>query len=195
MFTRIGGGSAVIDAYFATTAAICGLVAACYAVQAALRMRDEEQAGHAEAVLSTVVSRYAWAGSHLLFALLGPAAALFAEGALAGLTHGDVGPVLGAAMAQLPAVWVLAGMTMLLIGVLPRFAPVAWGVIAACLLVLLLGPLLDLDQWVLDLSPFTHVPHLPGADVTLLPLAALTAVAVGLGGAGMLGLRRRNLPV
>ncbi|MEV6299069.1 ABC transporter permease [Actinoplanes sp. NPDC051861] len=194
MFTRIGGAGAISDAYFATTAAMCGLIAACYAVQAALRMRDEEQSGHAEALLSTAVSRYAWAGSHLLFALLGPACALFAEGLLAGLVHRDLGPVLGASMAQLPAVWVLAGVTMLLIGVLPRLAAVAWGAIAVCLLVLLVGPLLSVDQWVLDLSPFTHVPHLPGSELSALPLVVLTVVAVALGGAGLLTLHRRDIP-
>ncbi|BBH65867.1 exporter of polyketide antibiotics [Actinoplanes sp. OR16] len=193
MFSRIGGGGAVTDAYFATTAAICGLVAACYAVQAALRMRDEEQTGHAEAVLTTSVGRLGWALSHLLFALLGPAVALLAEGLLAGLVHGDVGPVLGASLAQLPAVWVLAGMTMLLIGAAPRFAPAAWAVLAACLLVLLVGPLLNVSQWVLDLSPFTHVPHLPGGTFTSLPLAVLLGVAVLLGTIGLSALRRRDI--
>ncbi|WP_328464714.1 ABC transporter permease [Actinoplanes sp. NBC_00393] len=195
MFSRIGGGDAIVDAYFATVAGMCGLIAACYAVQAALRMRDEEQTGHAEAMLSTAVSRYAWAGSHLVFALLGPAAALLAEGVLSGVVHGDPGPVIGAALAQLPAVWVLAGATMLLIGVLPKLAAAAWGVIAGALLLLLVGPLLDFDQWVLDLSPFTHVPHLPGGDFTAVPLMVLTLVAAALGGAGLLALRRRDMGI
>jgi ABC-2 type transport system permease protein len=195
MFSRIGGADVISDAYFATTAQMCGLIAACYAVQAALRMRDEEQTGHAEAMLSTDVSRWAWAGSHLVFALLGPATALFAEGLLAGVVHGDPGPVLGSALAQLPAVWVLAGVTMLLVGTVPKVAPAAWALIATALLILLVGPLLEVDQWVLDLSPFTHVPHLPGASFTAVPLMVLTLIAAALGGAGLLALRRRDLPV
>jgi ABC-2 type transport system permease protein len=194
LFTRIGGSDAVVDAYFATVAGMCGLIAACYAVQAALRLRDEEQNGHAEAVLGTDVSRYGWAGSHLLFALLGPAAALLAEGVLAGLVHGDPGPVLSASLAQLPAVWVLAGVAMLLIGLAPRLASAAWGAVAGCLLLLLVGPLLGVDQWVMDLSPFTHVPHLPGAAFTPVPLLVLTLVAAAFGGAGLLALRRRDVP-
>ncbi|MEU4693073.1 ABC transporter permease [Actinoplanes sp. NPDC023714] len=193
MFTRIGGGGAVTDAYFATTAAICGLIAACYAVQAALRMRDEEQTGHAEAVLTTSVGRLAWASSHLVFALIGPAVALLAEGLLAGVMHGTPGPVLAASLAQLPAVWVLAGVTLLLVGVVPRLAAVAWAAIAACVLLLLVGPLLEVDQWVLDLSPFTHVPHLPGGVFAASPLVALSGLAVVFGGAGLVALRRRDI--
>jgi ABC-2 type transport system permease protein len=193
MFTRIGGTDAVTDAYFATTAAMCGLIAACYAVQAALRMRDEEQNGHAEAVLSTSVGRFAWASSHLLFALLGPAAALFAEGLLSGIVHGAVGPVLAASLAQLPAVWVLAGVTVLLVGTLPRLASAAWGVIALCVLLLLVEPLLEVSQWVLDLSPFTHVPDLLGGSFSAVPLGLLTGVAVALGVVGLTALGRRDI--
>jgi ABC-2 type transport system permease protein len=194
MFARIGGSDGVLDGYFGTVAPICGIMAACYAIQAALRIRDEEQTGHAEAVLSTDVSRVTWAASHLLFALAGPAAALFAEGLFTGLIHGDVALMIKVALVQLPAVWVLAGLAMLLIGLVPRAAAAAWAGIAVVLLLMLVGPLLEFDQWVLDLSPFTHVPHLPAASLTAVPLVNLTLIAAVLGGAGLLALRRRDVP-
>jgi ABC-2 type transport system permease protein len=195
IFSQLGGTDSIMDAYFASIAQTCALIISCYAVQAALRIRDEEQSGHAEAMLSTDVSRWAWSASHLLFALLGPAVALLAEGVVAGLVHGDPGPVVASSLAQLPAVWVLAGVTTLLIGVAPKLAAAAWAVVAAALLILMVGPLLEVDQWVLDLSPFTHVPHLPGASFTVVPLLVLTLIAAALGGAGLIALRRRDVPV
>jgi ABC-2 type transport system permease protein len=196
IFANLGGADSLTDNYFAGTAGMVGLIAACYAVQATLRLRDEEQTGHAEALLGTAVSRLGWAGSHLLFALLGPAVVLLVEGLMAGLVFGpgDLPDILAATMVQLPAVWVLAAVTVLLFGLLPRLSAVAWGAPALCLLVLLVGGTLQLDQWVLDISPFTHVPHLPGADVAVTPLLTLTAVAVLLTVAGLTGVRRRNLP-
>jgi ABC-2 type transport system permease protein len=197
IFGRMGGSGTdqLIDSYFASTAGMVGLVAACYAVQATLRLRDEETTGHAEAVLTTAVSRVGWAASHLLFALLGPALALFAEGLTSGLTYtqGDLGDIVGGVMMQLPAVWVLAAVTMLLFGLLPRWSPAAWAAPVICLLVLLLGQELQLNQWLLDVSPFTHVPHLPG-DIAVLPLVNLTGVAIVVAAAGLVGLRRRNIP-
>jgi ABC-2 type transport system permease protein len=55
------------------------------------------------------------------------------------------------------------------------------------------GQLLDLPQWVSDLSPFQHVPQLPAADFTAVPLLVLTMLAVALTAAGLAGLRRRDL--
>ena len=196
IFARLGDSEVLTDSYFAGTSGLVGVIAACYAVQATLRLREEEAAGHAEAVLSTAASRFAWAASHLMFSLLGPALALFAEGLVAGLTFhgGNVGGILAGTIVQLPAVWVLAGVAVLFFGLLPRLSAVAWAGPAICVLILLVGQILRFDQWVLDISPFTHVPHLPGGAVSATPLVALVAVALVLGAAGLAGMRRRNIP-
>ena len=203
VFLRMGGASGLIDSYLAGILGLLGMIAAAYAVQAMLRARAEEVGGRAEPVLATTVGRLRWVGSHLAFSLLGPAAALVAGGAAAGLTHGlntrDVGRelprLLGGAMVQLPAVWVLAAVTVVLFGLLPRFAAAAWAGLAVCLLVGLVGPAMGLAQWVLDISPFTHLPKLPGATLTVTPLVWLLAIAVALGVVGLVGFRRRDVPV
>jgi ABC-2 type transport system permease protein len=203
VFSRMGGATGLVNSYFASAAGLLGLFAAGYAVQATLRLRDEETTGHAEVILTSAVGRLRWAGSHLVFSLLGPAVVLAVAGFLEALTYGlisnDVGGqlsgALGGTMAQLPAVWVLAAFAVLLFGLLPRWAPVAWGALAVCLLVLLVGTTLQLDQWILDISPFTHVPHLPGGHATATPLVTLTVVAGALAAVGLTGLRRRDIPV
>ena len=45
----------------------------------------------------------------------------------------------------------------------------------------------------MDLSPFTQTPKLPGGPVAAAPLAWLCGLAVALGVAGLLGLRRRDV--
>jgi ABC-2 type transport system permease protein len=202
IFTRLGGRAGLVDAYLASVLAILGLLAAAYAIQATLRLRAEETSGRAEPVLATAVGRLQWAGSHLVFSALGAAAALLAAGLTCGLAHGlsagDVGRelprVLAGASVQLPAVWVLAAVAVALVGLAPRLVAVAWGALAVCLLVALVGAALQLDQWLLDLSPFTHVPKVPGAAVSATPLVTLVAVATALTAAGLAGLRRRGIP-
>jgi ABC-2 type transport system permease protein len=202
IFNRLGGSNALIDSYLASILNLFGLIAAGYAIQATLRLHAEEAAGRAEPVLATSVGRVRWAGSHLAFALLGPAATLAAGGLALGLTHGlntgDVGRelprLLGGALVQLPAVWVLAMITVVLFGVLPRYTAVGWGALAICLVLGLVGPAVQLDQWVLDISPFTHLPHVPGNAVTATPLVWLVVVSAVLAAGGLTALRRRDLP-
>jgi ABC-2 type transport system permease protein len=199
---RLGGATGLIDNYLAGTMGLFGLIAGAYAIQATLRLRNEETIGRAEPVLSTTVSRLRWVASHLVFALLGPAAALAAAGLAMGLTHGlntgDVGGqlprVLAAAMVQLPAVWVLAAVTVVLFGLLPRLTPVSWGALVICLLLGLVGAALQFDQWILDISPFTHLPRLPGGEISAAPLGWLLVVAVALAVVGLAGFRRRDIP-
>ena len=55
------------------------------------------------------------------------------------------------------------------------------------------GPSLGLPTWLLDLSPFTHVPNAPAVAVSFAPVLGLGLVCVLLAAAGVLLLRRRNL--
>jgi ABC-2 type transport system permease protein len=100
-----------------------------------------------------------------------------------------------AAMVRLPAVWVLVGVTVAVYGLARRAAPFAWAVLVATFLASEIGPLLNLPHWARDLSPFTHVPALPGGAVTVGPLVGLLATAAGLIAVGLWALRRRDLAV
>jgi ABC-2 type transport system permease protein len=109
---------------------------------------------------------------------------------------GDTGVVpraLGGMLAYAPATWLLAGLTLALVGLVPHAAPAAWAVLTACFVIGMFGQLLDLPQWASDLSPFQHVPQLPAADFAAAPLLVLTAIAIGLMALGLAGLRHRDL--
>ncbi len=203
LFTRMGGRSGIINAYLAGMMSLLALLAAAYAIQATLRLRSEETSGRAEPVLATAVGRLQWASSHLVFSILGSAAVMLGAGLTTGLTYGlasghpgrELLRVLGAAMVQVPAVWVLAAVAVALVGLLPRFAVASWGALALCLLFGLVGAALQLSHWLLDISPFSHIPKVPGAAVSVTPLVSLLAIAVALGVGGLIGLRNRDIPV
>jgi ABC-2 type transport system permease protein len=201
MIERLGGEKVLSDAYISGAMVIFALAAAGYAIQATLRLRSEEEGLRAEPVLATSVGRVRWAASHLLFGLLGPAVALLAaglaEGLVYGLVVGDVGGelprVLAGALVHLPAVLVLSGLAMALFGLLPRLTSVSWAALAVSAFLVLIGPLLRLSHWLLDVAPFSHIPKVPGADVSAVPLAWLLGIAVVLAAAGLAGFRRRDI--
>jgi len=126
---------------------------------------------------------------------------LGAAGLSAGLVHGlrigdvagQVPRMLGAAVAQVPAVWVLGAIAVLLTGLWPRLVALGWAALGLCFALTQVGELLGLPEWALGLSPLRHTPQLPAVSVQFGPLLVLLAVAALLTGAGLLGLRRRDI--
>lgn len=194
IFQRMGGQSAITDAFLAAMIGMLGLVAALYIVASVLRPHGEETSGRAEPVLANAVGRLRWAAGHLVIAFGGAALIMLLAGVGFAVGHGEeTGPILAGCLVQLPAVWVVGGLAVLLYGLAPRLAPAAWGVAGVVLLIGWIGPALDVPQTVLDLSPFGHLPKLPGGGMEWAPVLTLTALAAGLVAAGLAGLRRRDL--
>jgi ABC-2 type transport system permease protein len=199
---RLGGQSGLTDAYLAAMISILGLIATGYAISAVLRLWSDETSQRAEPLLATATSRVSWGGSYLTVAAVGSAVVLAAAGLGAGLALGlragatgtQVPRLLGAALAQWPAVLTVAAVAVLLFGLLPESCVFGgWTALAVAAALVLLGPTLRLPRWIQDISPFTHVPKLPGGTFSAVPLAWLAAVAVALAAAGMAGLRRRDI--
>ena len=197
---RLGGEKFITDAFLAAEMSILGVIASVFGLLAAQRLRSEEVAVRAEPLLATAVSRSRWAASHLSVALAGTASCWRPPGSGPGIAHavqtsdgGQVLRVLAAALVQLPAVWVIVGIAAVVFGVAPRLTGLGWGALATFFLLGELGPVFELPAWVTDLSPFAHLPRLPGATVTVAPLLWLTALAAGLIAAGLVAFRRRDV--
>ncbi|HEV2782314.1 MAG TPA: ABC transporter permease [Actinophytocola sp.] len=201
ILARMGGVSGLVDAFLASMTGLFGMLAAVYGVQATLRMRSEETAFRVEPLLATGVGRLRWTASHLAFGLLGTAALLLAGGFFLGLTHGlrvgdvsgQVPSVLEGAVAQLPAAWLVTSLAIVLFGLLPRFATAVWALLAVFLLLSWFGPVMQLNQAILDLSPFAHIPRIPGHELTATPLLWLTGLTAVALAAGLTGFRQRDI--
>ncbi|MEP6561453.1 MAG: ABC transporter permease, partial [Nakamurella sp.] len=201
LLAKIGGAGAITDMLLSTMGAVAGLLIGGYAIAAALRMSGEESADRVAPVLATAVSRPRWMVGHLVFVVAGPILLLTAAGLVAGVLNGvqvdDFGAgfaaALGAMVVQIPATLVIGGLAVALFGWLPRLASLARAALALALLVGQLGQLLQLPQWVMDISPYTHIPLVPTQDVRWTPLIVLTMIAAALIAAGIAGFRRRDV--
>ena len=97
---------------------------------------------------------------------------------------------------MVPAALALGGFVVALFGLLPRWSgPLAWAALAVALVMGQLGSLLDLPQWALNLSPFTHVPRVPAEAFSVTPVILLLLAAVALGAVGFAAFRRRDLAI
>jgi ABC-2 type transport system permease protein len=194
------GGASLTDSYLATSFRIMALLGTGFAIQSVLRLRSEETAFRAEPVLATPVSRSRWAASHLAIAFGGSVVMLVVAGLATALSYGIVGGDMSvvprdasAALVYAPAMWVLIGLTIVLVGLTPRASGLAWAILAACFIVGFLGSVLNLPHWLERASPFERVPNLPADHLSVLPLVVLTAIATGLTLGGLGGLRSRDM--
>jgi ABC-2 type transport system permease protein len=201
MVEKLGGVNGITDAFLSTEMGMVGLLASAYGIQAALRLRSEETALRAEPLLATGVTRAQWLGSHVLMALFGTGALILIAGLGSGIASGvslgntgrQVPRMLAAAAVQVPAIWLVTALVVVLFGLAPGLVTGAWVLFGIFLLIGQFGSLFDLPEAVMNLSPYGHTPRLPGGDFSATPVIWLTAIAAALTCTGLATFRRRDI--
>jgi ABC-2 type transport system permease protein len=194
------GGPNLLDSFYAVATLMLVLIVAGFTVSSALRPHSEEQAGRVELLLATGLPRHRWYLGHALVTVAGSLVVLLASGLGIGLGYalvtGDGSAVLrltGATFAQLSGLFVLGAVARLLYGVAPRSATLAWLAVVFCWVVVMFGQLLDFPQWVMDVSPFSHLAAVPAVPMSWGPFVTVLALALGLSASGLVAFRRRDV--
>lgn len=202
-YAAFGGDADLLGAYWASMMQVAGLAVAAYVVTLLLRLHHDEAQGTLEPVLGTAVSRLRWLSAYAANALVGAAllillfavAMVIAGGMVLGETPSLLRDLVGAALVQLPAVAVLGAAVLALVVLLPRWSVgLSWVLVVFAIFVgPMFGPSLGLPSWLMDLSPFSHVPNAPAVSISPGPVVALVAVCAVLAGVATLAMRRRDL--
>ncbi|GAB6090001.1 ABC transporter permease [Spirochaeta dissipatitropha] len=170
-----------------------------YVVQAFMRIVGEEKEGLADPVLATRVSRFSWLISHIFIFSAGTTLMLIAMGIGAGLaTIGETDirfiKLLEGSLMQAPALFAVAGFCILTFGIARKYS----GILSRTALGISLlagpffGPMFDFPQWLLNISPFTHIPG-PTESLAFFPLIIMSLVSVVLLVTGIALFNRRDV--
>jgi ABC-2 type transport system permease protein len=191
--------AALVDAFLAYIFVFMSVISCCFVVASVLRLRTEEEAGRAEAVLATPVSRTTWmaATTGVAFLAVTKLTVLMALGLAVGYAVGtgewdQVLPQLAGQLAYLPGTLVIGAIAVALYGLAPRATGLAWAAVAFVALQVMLGQLLGLPDAVDAISPFWHLAAVPVDDFAVVPFVVLLLIATALVTAGMWGYRRRD---
>jgi ABC-2 type transport system permease protein len=191
----------LVDLFIVAMFSMIGAIAAVCAVQSVARARQDEANGTAEIVLSTAVSRIRWFLGYLVIAvvstLLVMAVAVLgaiAGAAGAGAPSGTIDTITSAAVAQLPAVFLLLAVVALVFALVPRLTiGLGWTVLLLAIFIGQFGGLFGLPDWARDISPFSHTPIVTEADVDWGPAWLMLGIAVVVAAASVLLVRRRDV--
>ena len=183
--------------------AMMAIIALVPLVMIILRARGEEKEGRTEAVLAASVKRNTYFASFVatafvasLFMQLANASGLYLAAIAVLPDPGELplGMLLQANLVYLPALWVMMGITVFLLGALPKATAAIWAYFGFAFLMMLIGRMPDvLPAWVNYLSPFHYVPEMPVDDMSWPVMLVLTAIAVCLTAAGFFFYNRRDV--
>ena len=187
----LGGPGRVEDAMLAALLAVMAAVLSAYAVQVTVSGAREETDGRTPQVLAATGSRLQVYAAQVGLAAVGTVALAVAYGVGSAIGYGSqvdgIGASLGrlvpAALAHVPAMWVMAAVAVLAWAWWPHAPWIGWAALLAFVTLGEIGPLLELPGWVVGLSPFQHVVAVPvqpvdaTTEVGLVVVAAMVLVA------------------
>lgn len=190
-------GAEMFSSFVSMIAALLCLVPLLTAV---LKPYNEEKEGHTEQVLACPVSRRKYFTGYVV---LGFAASILLQFATAAGLYASASVVLeepiafllllNSSMVYLPALWVMIGVAVLLIGVFPKAAGAIWGYFAFSFFTALMGRMISLPEWLPKFSPFGHIPQLPVDSISWATLVILTVIAGVLTAVGFVFYGKRDV--
>jgi ABC-2 type transport system permease protein len=185
MMKLIGGGGALLDSYVEIIFAIMSIIVSAPVVLTALKIRSEEKRGRLEQIFSRSVPRVKL---YICFVAVAVCEAAVLQLLLSlgfWATSGgmlELAEMLKTALKGLPAIYVMVGITIFLVGALPKLTALVWAALGYSFLMVYLGRIMDLPAWVDKSTPFGDA-----SIAILLPLAAALLIV------GLAGYRRRDL--
>ncbi|MDO7785917.1 ABC transporter permease [Desulforamulus aquiferis] len=193
-------GFSLTEQYLTMMMSIISLICTIPALLVILKLNGEEKQNRTEHLLARAVSRTTLLGSYALISfitsfamLLLAVIGLWSAGTAAMDAPIAFGTLFNAGMVYLPAMWVLIGAAVLLIGFVPQAAVLAWLYLGYSFFVVYLGALLQFPDWLANLSPFGNVPQVPIEDFNLAKLSIVTVIALLLIVIGFVGYNKRDI--
>lgn len=107
----------------------------------------------------------------------------------------DMEDMLKTACVYIPAIWIMAGLGTAIIGLIPNKTIIVWIFFAYSFFVNYFGAMLDLDEWMIKISPYGNVPNVMADGMEWKKLIVLLVISIFLTVLGYIGYRRRDLQV
>ncbi|MGO9342212.1 MAG: polyketide antibiotic transporter [Acidimicrobiales bacterium] len=200
-FAKFGTGSIVTPSGYLAFVFIIVILAVCLFVCSQIgAAREEEAEERLETLFALPVGRRRWFGGRLLIAALAAATLSVLAGLLtwAGAASQGVNVslprMLEAGANGIPISLLFLGIAALAYAVAPRAsAAIAYGLVSATFLWYLVGSVLGIPKWIIDLTPFRHIGLVPVQTFQATAAWVMVAVGVATAAGAVAVLRHRDL--
>lgn len=169
-------------------------------LMAVLKLKSEENRNRIEHILSRAVSRSQLLGGYFVISVIVSVVMLSLSAIGLWLTSAavmdntiSISTIYKAAIVYVPAIWVMTSIAVLTIGLVPKLTGLSWVYLAYSFIVVYLGQMIQVPDWLGNLSPFGHIPNVPVEDMDFLKVSLLIIIAVLFTLLGFVGYNRRDI--
>lgn len=180
--------------------AIMALIFSIPTVFAVLKLKGEEHKNRTEHFYSRAVSRNRVLGSYLLVAVIESVVLQLLVGLglwIAGMMtmEGSLSlvAIIRSALLYLPAIWLVVGLAVILVGIYPKISNALWLYVAFCFIVIYLGGLLELPEWLMNLSVFQHIQQYPADNLQWSTLMIILMISLSCTIIGFISYNKRDI--
>nr|WP_157404616.1 ABC transporter permease [Shouchella shacheensis] len=193
-------GYTLTEQFLAMVMSVIAMVCAIPAIMMIAKLKAEENKSRNEHLLAQAVSRTKMIGTYVGLALV--TSVIMLSLAVSGLWSAALtvmdeaisfSTMAKAAAVYVPAIWLMVAVAALLVGWRPQLSSFIWLYLGYSFLVVYVGDILQIPEWMEKLSPFGHIPQLPVEDLNVAAVALVTVVAVALIVAGVIGYNKRDV--
>lgn len=187
------------DQFMAMILGVLAMAATIPTLMVMLKLRGEEKKHRMEKVIASAHSRFSVFGTFLLISAL--TALVFQL--LQSLAFGGSAVVVGydvalldiflAGLGYLPAIYLMLGVSAMLIGWLPKFTSLIWLYLIFAFVIFYFGGLFDIPELINGLSPFYHIPEQPIESWNWTVTVVISAIALIFMGIGAVGFQKRDI--
>ena len=195
-------GFTVIEMFAGFVGGMMALMGLAALIVFTLKAKSEEKDIRAELVLAGSVSRtnyllgfvvIAFVSAVLMQVVMGLGLYGLAIGTLANPADLSFVFVMQSVLVYVPALWIMIGVSVLMLGLWPKGTGVVWGYYGYTFFMDFIGGFGIFPEWMRYTTPFGFVPQLPVDEINFVTMGLMTAVAVGLTVIGFLFYNRRDI--
>lgn len=179
-FLQADSEATMTDQFISLLIRMMSLVSAVPAIMIIMKLKTEESKNHIELLYSLAISRTRLLINYITLAIVTSifmqtfiVFGLWSIGSTVMEEDLTFGTIAQAAYVYLPAIWLFVSLATLLLGIGQKMTNLIWFYFVYCFFILYLGGLLDLPNWLRNLSIFKIVPKIPIEKFALFPISSL----------------------
>lgn len=193
-------GASFTEQFTVLLIAIMSLIGSIPILNFILRLSTEEKSGMMENVLTKATSRNAQMASYLSIAIVNSVLyqiiSAYGFWIVGSAVMPNITPLKDfviAALLYLPAIWVLIGLSCLLIGLVPKLTSLAYIYLGYSFIAVYFGTIAGFPEWIRKLTPYGYVSGHPLEEINWTNQAVLLVIFVLLTIIGFISYRKRDL--